>query len=115
MFPEYRINRAKSRYYDVSLMKTISFQCEREWCSKNACSIHHINSSFRWKRNNNPKWLIALCLFHHEFIHKKNNHQNRQMLLSIVLDILKERNDNQKWTFWMQGFSRISEKDKLLV
>lgn len=94
--PQHRKNRAKSRNVPITIFNEY-VQCEWEWCLCKATEIHHIYCSYRTTRNDNPTWLIALCNEHHRYIHSRNNHQNRQMLLDTVLLILKNIND-KKWT-----------------
>ena len=80
--PQHRINWAESRWYKVDNMTKMKFWCEHpERCNKTASSIHHIKSSYRGKRDDSPENLIALCIYHHEYIHNHNNYDNRQMLL----------------------------------
>lgn len=75
-YPKHRINRAKSRWYKVEDMETKKFRSELD-PTQRASSIHHIKSSYRWRRDDSPENLIALSQKEHERIHNHNIFDNR--------------------------------------
>ena len=98
-YPQHWINRAESRWYKVEEMEKKKFYSELD-PTKVACSIHHINSSFRGKRDDRQENLIALSLEEHERIHNHNTFDNRKKLLDKVAFIIIQR-DDRKRTLWM--------------
>ena len=62
---------------------------ECEVCGGRASEVHHIDSSFRWKRNDEATNLIAVCRHCHERIHSHNNFSTREKLHKIVLVKIK--------------------------
>jgi hypothetical protein len=67
-------------------------------CGEPAVDVHHIESSFRWKRDDNPMHLIWLCREHHETIHSKNNYVTRLLLnviVKLILYIKKIKRDKE--------------------
>ena len=81
---QYIKNRYKSRKKDTAYW---TWNCEL--CkSKPIIDIHHINSSFRWKREDNPEHLIGLCRECHHLIHSNNTFSTREKLLNKVKEIL---------------------------
>lgn len=87
--PKHRINRAISRWVDPNKMLTRRFRCEDEKCRRTASSIHHIKSSYRWKRDDSPENLIALCIKHHDRIHAHSTFDNRQIYLDRAKVLIK--------------------------
>ena len=88
-YPQHRINWAESRWYTVEEMMTKRIECEK--CGGRASEIHHIDSSFRGKRNNDANNLIALCRPCHESVHSHNNYATREQLHNRVDLILKQK------------------------
>lgn len=99
--PEHRTARAESRWLTVEDMKTTRIQCEYPWCYRRACEIHHIASSFRWKRDNTPTNLIAVCRRCHDKIHSCNTKVIRDKLFEAVNKILTNKKDKPRptWDF----------------
>ena len=95
--PEHWINWAIDRWYDPNDMLVKKFRCER---NRNhiASEIHHIWSSYRWKRNNEARNLIALCYTCHREAHARNNFDTRTELAKISLLNAKNKNDNTRMT-----------------
>lgn len=91
-YPQHWINWAESRWLTVEDMMTKRIQCEI--CNKRASEIHHIDCSYRGKRNDEPKNLIAVCRECHEKIHAKNRFSLRYKLHELVETILS--NTKQK-------------------
>lgn len=88
-YPQHRINWAESRWYTVEDMMTKRIQCEL--CTERASEIHHIDSSFRGKRNDDANNLIALCRPCHENVHKHNKFSLRLHLHQVVDLIIKQK------------------------
>lgn len=87
---QYIINWWKSRWYWYpEEYNPYKCECWREECDWwKIDDIHHINSSFRWKRKDDPEWLIWLSRYCHNWIHANNNYDNREYLLNRVKKIL---------------------------
>lgn len=97
--PQHRKNRAKSRNVPLTIFNEY-VQCEVEWCYRKASSIHHINCSYRGIRDDEAKWLLAVCNECHIDIHNGNTYELRAKLLDRVSFILKNINETA-WTLWM--------------
>ena len=84
--------------------RIVTIRCEFPVCGSKIVDVHHINSSFRGKRTNEPDWsdLIWLCRLHHEFVHNNNNYDMRQYLLDTVKKILDDK-EHRLWLPKEQG------------
>ena len=76
-------------FYCEWCMTELFFTDRKRW--KVAVDIHHILSSFKWKRKHRDDWsdIIALCREHHEEAHNNNSYENREILLYVVSWILE--------------------------
>ena len=78
--------------------------CEYRWknCMGFLMEVHHIDCSYRGKRDNNPYWLIWVCRNCHNEIHNNNNHLNRNKLLGTVKYIIDEISHWKPHPIWVK-------------
>ena len=81
--------------YQKNFLKSRWLSKEFDWlwpcellCGQLSVDVHHIESSFRWKRDDNPMHLIWLCRECHDTVHQRNNYVTRLLLNTIVKLIL---------------------------
>lgn len=77
----------KSRGYD----KDYPIPCEM--CMDICTEVHHIEDSFRGKRNNSPDNLIALCRNCHKLTHDKRDQVSKDTHINKVQYILNNPED----------------------
>jgi len=86
----------KSRGYD----KDYPIPCEM--CLSPCTEVHHIDDSFRWKRDNSPYNLIALCRSCHKLTHDKWDEESKDTHHKKVQSILEDLESwkEECWLAW---------------
>lgn len=77
----------QSRHYPITWEPV---PCDVEWCRKPAQDTHHIENSYRGKRNNDKYNLSLLCRdCHNKYWHSGNTVESRILLIERVKRILE--------------------------